>query len=46
MNICPEEYDVGASPYALKIPSGGQLNTQRMDLKLFLNSKEERIFLF
>jgi hypothetical protein len=35
MNFCPEEYDAGASPSALKRLGEGQLKTQRVDLKLF-----------
>jgi hypothetical protein len=46
MNFWPEEYDAEASLSALKNPGGGQLNTKRMDLKLFLNSKVKCIFLF
>jgi hypothetical protein len=42
----PEDYHVGASPSALKKLGGGQLNTQHTNLKLFLNSKEEHVFLF
>jgi hypothetical protein len=46
MNFWPEEYDAGASPSTLKRPGGGQLNTQRTDFKLFLNSKEGTSFCF
>jgi hypothetical protein len=46
MNFWPEEYDAGASPSTLKRPCGGLLNTQCANLKLFLNFKEECIFMF
>jgi hypothetical protein len=44
MIFFPEEYDVGELPSALNRLGVGQLNTQRADFKLYLNSKEGMFF--